>query len=422
MKTVLKNGNVFYQNKIQKLDVEIDGETISQIGHDLDGENIIDCTDLLVTPGFVDLHVHLREPGFEHKGTIKTETLSAKYGGYTHIVAMANTNPCMDDKETIEDFIQRVQKDSSIHTYTYSAITKDLKGQELVDFKENNAFDIVQGFSDDGKGVQSKEMMAKAMKEAKANKSIIVAHCEDEGELEKGACINLGCVSKENGLVGINNASEYNHALRDLQLSKEIGNRYHICHISTKETVLALAKARETNKLVSGEACPHHLILTDENIKDLNPNYKMNPPLSTPDVRDALVEALRNGKIDCISTDHAPHTKEEKEADLLHAPFGIIGLETAFPVLYTDLVKKGHLELKELLILLNKKPAQIMKLKENKLEVGADANIVVVNLENEYEITSDFFKSKATNSPYIGKKVYGRIEKTYYKGEAVYER
>ena len=164
MKTVLKNGNVFYQNKIQKLDVEIDGETISQIGHDLDGENIIDCTDLLVTPGFVDLHVHLREPGFEHKGTIKTETLSAKYGGYTHIVAMANTNPCMDDKETIEDFIQRVQKDSSIHTYTYSAITKDLKGQELVDFKENNAFDIVQGFSDDGKGVQSKEMMAKAEK------------------------------------------------------------------------------------------------------------------------------------------------------------------------------------------------------------------------------------------------------------------
>ena len=162
MKTVLKNGNVFYQNKIQKLDVEIDGETISQIGHDLDGENIIDCTDLLVTPGFVDLHVHLREPGFEHKGTIKTETLSAKYGGYTHIVAMANTNPCMDDKETIEDFIQRVQKDSSIHTYTYSAITKDLKGQELVDFKENNAFDIVQGFSDDGKGVQSKEMMEKA--------------------------------------------------------------------------------------------------------------------------------------------------------------------------------------------------------------------------------------------------------------------
>ena len=137
MKTVLKNGNVFYQNKIQKLDVEIDGETISQIGHDLDGENIIDCTDLLVTPGFVDLHVHLREPGFEHKGTIKTETLSAKYGGYTHIVAMANTNPCMDDKETIEDFIQRVQKDSSIHTYTYSAITKDLKGQELVDFNEN---------------------------------------------------------------------------------------------------------------------------------------------------------------------------------------------------------------------------------------------------------------------------------------------
>lgn len=164
---------------------------------------------------------------------------------------------------------------------------------------------------------------------------------------------------------------------------------------------------------ITVEVTPHQLTLCDMDIK--NSNYKMNPPLSTPDVRDALVEALRNGKIDCISTDHAPHTKEEKEADLLHAPFGIIGLETAFPVLYTDLVKKGHLELKELLILLNKKPAQIMKLKENKLEVGADANIVVVNLENEYEITPDFFKSKATNSPYIGKKVYGRIEKHIIK-------
>ena len=312
MKTVLKNGNVFYQNKIQKLDVEIDGETISQIGHDLDGENIIDCTDLLVTPGFVDLHVHLREPGFEHKGTIKTETLSAKYGGYTHIVAMANTNPCMDDKETIEDFIQRVQKDSSIHTYTYSAITKDLKGQELVDFKENNAFDIVQGFSDDGKGVQSKEMMAKAMKEAKAINSIIVAHCEDEGELEKGACINLGRVSKENGLVGINNASEYNHALRDLQLSKEIGNRYHICHISTKETVAGLREYRKQGLPVSGEACPHHLILTDENIKNLNPNYKMNPPLRSKEDLDALIEGLKDGTVTCISTDHAPHSDEEK--------------------------------------------------------------------------------------------------------------
>ena len=265
MKTVLKNGNVFYQNKIQKLDVEIDGETISQIGHDLDGENIIDCTDLLVTPGFVDLHVHLREPGFEHKGTIKTETLSAKYGGYTHIVAMANTNPCMDDKETIEDFIQRVQKDSSIHTYTYSAITKDLKGQELVDFKENNAFDIVQGFSDDGKGVQSDEMMELAMQLASNIDSIIVAHCEDESELHGGS-IHDGKYAKEHHLIGINSASEYQQVARDLGIVKIYKNRYHVCHISTKETVELLRQAKEDGLPVSGEVSPHHLILTEENI------------------------------------------------------------------------------------------------------------------------------------------------------------
>ena len=409
MKTVLKNGNVFYQNKIQKLDVEIDGETISQIGHDLDGENIIDCTDLLVTPGFVDLHVHLREPGFEHKGTIKTETLFAKYGGYTHIVAMANTNPCMDDKETIEDFIQRVQKDSSIHTYTYSAITKDLKGQELVDFKENNAFDIVQGFSDDGKGVQSKEMMAKAMKEAKAINSIIVAHCEDEGELEKGACINLGRVSKENGLVGINNASEYNHALRDLQLSKEIGNRYHICHISTKETVAGLREYRKQGLPVSGEACPHHLILTDENIKNLNPNYKMNPPLRSKEDLDALIEGLKDGTVTCISTDHAPHSDEEKLKPIDQAPFGIIGNQHAFSLVYTYLVKKNLLDLETVLKCMTVNPSQVIGL-DHDMAVGKKANIAIIDLNEEYTITRDNIYSKAKNTPFLDTKCFGLVK------------
>ena len=421
MKTVLKNGNVFYQNKIQKLDVEIDGETISQIGHDLDGENIIDCTDLLVTPGFVDLHVHLREPGFEHKGTIKTETLSAKYGGYTHIVAMANTNPCMDDKETIEDFIQRVQKDSSIHTYTYSAITKDLKGQELVDFKENNAFDIVQGFSDDGKGVQSKEMMAKAMKEAKAINSIIVAHCEDEGELEKGACINLGRVSKENGLVGINNASEYNHALRDLQLSKEIGNRYHICHISTKETVAGLREYRKQGLPVSGEACPHHLILTDENIKNLNPNYKMNPPLRSAADVEALVDGLADGTMEAISTDHAPHGEEEKKQSIAKAPFGIVGSETAYALSVTHLVKTGKLTPLQLVEKMSTNPCRILSVPGGTLSVGAPADITIADMDSEYVIDKNTFLSKGKNTPFDGAKVNGRVYYTIVGGNIVYQ-
>lgn len=409
MKTILKNGNVFYQGKIQQLDVEITDEKITNVGRDLNGKQIIDCTDLLVTPGFVDLHVHLREPGFEHKGTIKTETLSAKYGGYSYIVAMANTNPCMDDKETIADFVERVKKDSAIHTYTYSAITKDLKGKELTDFKENNSFDIVKGFSDDGKGVQSQEMMEKAMKMAKDNDSIIVAHCEDESELQPGACINLSKVSKENGLVGINNASEYNHAIRDLKLTEKIGNKYHICHISTKETVAALKEYREKGLRVSGEACPHHLILTDENIKNLNPNYKMNPPLRSKEDLDALIQGIKEGTITCISTDHAPHSEEEKQKPIDKAPFGIIGNQHAFSLIYTYLVKKGLLDLETVLKCMTVNPSQVIGF-DHDLEVGKLANIAIIDLNEEYTITKESIKSKAVNTPFLDTKCFGTIK------------
>ena len=409
MKTVLKNGNVYYHGKIQTLDVEITHQHISQVGTDLTGENVIDCSNLLVTPGFVDLHVHLREPGFEYKGTIQTETLSAKYGGYSYLVAMANTKPCMDDAQTIEDFQRRVKKDSAIHTYTYSAITKDLKGQELVNFKTNSCFDIVKGFSDDGKGVQNKDMMARAMKEAKENNSIIVAHCEDESELQPGACINLSQMSKDHGLVGINNASEYNHVVRDLQLSEEIGNRYHICHISTKETVAALKEYRAKGLPVSGEACPHHLILTDENIKNLNPNYKMNPPLRSIDDLNALIEGIKDGTVTCISTDHAPHSQEEKQKPIDQAPFGIIGNQHAFSLVYTYLVKKGLLDLETVLQCMTTNPSQVIGL-DHDLEVGKLANIAIIDLNEEYTITKENIKSKAVNTPFLDTKCFGLVK------------
>lgn len=409
MKTILKNGNVFYHNKIQQLDVEITDEKITKVGNDLTGENMIDCTGLLVTPGFVDLHVHLREPGFEHKGTIKTETLSAKYGGYCYLVAMANTNPCMDDKETISDFIERVNKDSAIHTFTYSAITKDLKGQKLVNFKENNSFAIVKGFSDDGKGVQKKAMMEMAMKQAKENNSIIVAHCEDESELQSGACINLSKLSKDNGLVGINNASEYNHAIRDLKLTEKIGNKYHICHISTKETVAALKEYKAKGLQVSGEACPHHLILTDENIKNLNPNYKMNPPLRSKEDLDALIQGIKEGTITCISTDHAPHSVEEKQKPIDKAPFGIIGNQHAFSLIYTYLVKKGLLDLETVLKCMTINPSQVIGF-DHDLEVGKLANIAIIDLNEEYTITQESIKSKAINTPFLDTKCFGAVK------------
>lgn len=409
-KVLFKNGDVFYHGKIQKLDVLIENDKIIDIKQNIDqADEIIDITGKLLTPGFVDIHVHLREPGFEHKETIATGTNSAKYGGYTHLVAMANTIPCMDDVETIRDFKRRVEKDAKVHTYTYSAITKELKGQELVDFDANSKETIVIGFSDDGKGVQSKDMMEAAMKAAKANDSIIVAHCEDEGELKPGACINEGNYAKDHDLVGINNASEYNHAVRDLKLADEIGNRYHICHISTKETVAGLREYRKQGLPVSGEACPHHLILTDENIKNLNPNYKMNPPLRSKEDLDALIEGLKDGTVTCISTDHAPHSDEEKLKPIDQAPFGIIGNQHAFSLVYTYLVKKNLLDLETVLKCMTVNPSQVIGL-DHDMAVGKKANIAIIDLNEEYTITRDNIYSKAKNTPFLDTKCFGLVK------------
>ncbi len=414
----LKNGLCFIDGEFKRKNIIIDGEKIVEISAAEKG-NIIDVSDCLLCGSFIDLHTHAREPGYTNKGTIKTESEAAAHGGYTTCFLMPNVKPVPCNRENLELINNIIARDSKIDLHQIASITYDQsgKGNKLSDMEKIK--DLCVGFSDDGNGVVSSKTMYEAMKIASKLDMPIISHSEDK-DLVCGGVVTTGEYGKLHHLPMIDPLSEALEGERNCLLAYKTGCRLHICHVSSLDTVRIVNYYKNLGANITVEVTPHQLTLCDMDIK--NSNYKMNPPLSTPDVRDALVEALRNGKIDCISTDHAPHTKEEKEADLLHAPFGIIGLETAFPVLYTDLVKKGHLELKELLILLNKKPAQIMKLKENKLEVGADANIVVVNLENEYEITSDFFKSKATNSPYIGKKVYGRIEKTYYKGEAVYER
>lgn len=414
----LKNGLCFIDGEFKRKNIIIDGEKIVEISAAEKG-NIIDVSDCLLCGSFIDLHTHAREPGYTNKGTIKTESEAAAHGGYTTCFLMPNVKPVPCNRENLELINNIIARDSKIDLHQIASITYDQsgKGNKLSDMEKIK--DLCVGFSDDGNGVVSSKTMYEAMKIASKLDMPIISHSEDK-DLVCGGVVTTGEYGKLHHLPMIDPLSEALEGERNCLLAYKTGCRLHICHVSSLDTVRIVNYYKNLGANITVEVTPHQLTLCDMDIK--NSNYKMNPPLSTPDVRDALVEALRNVKIDCISTDHAPHTKEEKEADLLHAPFGIIGLETAFPVLYTDLVKKGHLELKELLILLNKKPAQIMKLKENKLEVGADANIVVVNLENEYEITSDFFKSKATNSPYIGKKVYGRIEKTYYKGEAVYER
>lgn len=408
MEYILKGGNVFYQDKLQKLDVKIKDTKIVEVATNLEGSDIIDVSNKLVMPGLVDLHVHLREPGFEHKGTIKTETLSAMYGGYTHLVAMANTKPCMDDQETIDFFKQKVKEDASVKTYTYSAITKDLAGKELVDIDSLVNDDIVLGFSDDGKGLQDASLMEQAMEKTAKYNSIIVAHEEDESQLQPGACVNLSTYSDEMNLVGINNASEYNHAIRDLKLATKTGSRHHICHISTKETVAGLREERKHNNKVSGEVCPHHLILTDENIKTLNPNYKMNPPLRSKEDLDALIEGLNDGTVTCISTDHAPHSEEEKKLPIDKSPFGIIGNQHAFSLVYTYLVKKNLISLETAIRCMTTNPSKVIGI-DHEIEVGKCADICVFDLEKEYTITKDNVKSKACNTPFIDTKVNGEL-------------
>lgn len=410
-KIILKNGDVFYQDKIQHLDVVLQGDKILKIEPNTQEQGtIIDIQGQLVTLGFVDMHVHLREPGFEYKETIKSGTRSAMYGGYTHLVAMANTIPCMDEVSVIEDFFSRVKKDSFIHTYTYSAITKGLAGKELVDFKANHQSGVI-GFSDDGRGVQASNMMAQAMQEAKKLDSIIVAHCEDEQELQPGACIHQGNYASNHNLVGINSASEYNHAKRDLEMVKQYQNRYHICHISTKETVAALRQSKKELKQVSGEVCPHHIILTDENIKDCHPNYKMNPPLRSKEDLLAIIEGLNDGTLQVIATDHAPHSKEEKNKPIDKAPFGIIGNQHAFSLLNTYIIKKGKVSLETILQCMAHNPARILGL-DHTLEVGSKANLCVLDLESDYVITEENIQSASCNTPFLGVKCQGYV--TYH--------
>lgn len=417
-KVLFKNGQVFYHDQIQALDVLVEGDLIKAIEPSIEDQeaSVIDLNGKLLSPGFIDIHTHLREPGFEYKETVLTGTKSALYGGYSTIVAMANTKPCMDDIETIERLENIIKKDACVHTYTYSAITTNLAGKELVDMEANKVNNIVVGFSDDGKGVQSNEMMEKAMKKVKEIDSIIVAHCEDESELKPGGCIHEGIYAKEHQLVGINNESEYKQVARDLDLVRQIHNRYHVCHVSTHQTVDLIRKAKQEGLSVSGEASPHHLVLTDENIKNCDPNYKMNPPLRSKEDREALIKGLNDGTLQVIATDHAPHSEEEKNQTIVKAPFGIIGLQHCFPLVYTYVVKTGETTLETVLKALTSGPAKVLHFTDC-FEVGQKANLCVFDLNEKFVIKKEDLVSKASNTPFIGYPCYGKIKYNMIDGK-----
>lgn len=380
------------------------------------GTRVIDTRGCLVTKGFTDLHVHLREPGFASKETIHTGSMAAAHGGFTTVCAMPNLNPVPDCPENLEKELQIIRRDAVIDVLPYASITKGRKGREIVDFAALQGRCVA--FSDDGSGVQDGSVMLNAMKEAAKLGCIIAAHCEDESLLN-GGYIHDGKYCLEHGHRGISSESEWKQIERDLGLCEQTGCRYHVCHISTEKSVELIRAAKARGVKVSCETAPHYLLLCEDDLQE-DGRFKMNPPLRTADDRAALIEGLRDGTIDAIATDHAPHTAEEKSKGLKGSAMGITGLETAFPVLYTGLVRSGKITLKRLLEAMSTAPRRIFRL-DNPLRENDPADLTVIDLNSKYTIDSRNFLSMGHSTPFEGMEVYGKVLMTIRKGKVVWE-
>lgn len=421
MNLLVKNGKMIDRhNDLIETDLWIEGRNIKAIGVDLATnlttfDKIIDVKGSLITPGLVDVHVHFREPGFTHKETIETGSQAAARGGYTTVCAMPNLNPVPDTVAHFEEVEAIIQKDAVVKVLQYAPITEELKSETLVDMagmKAAGAF----AFTNDGVGVQTAGTMYLAMTEAAKVGLPIVAHTEDESLLF-GGCMHRGKISEKLGLPGIMSATESSQIARDLILAEETGVHYHVCHLSTKESVRIIREAKQAGVHVTCEVCPHHLIMSEEDITHDHGNFKMNPPLRSTADREALINGLLDGTIDCIATDHAPHSHQEKNQSMVDSPFGIVGSETAFALMYTEFVEKGIFTLEKVIEWMTIKPAEIFNLQTGKIRVGGLADIAVFNLTESYQIDSQDFQSKSSNTPFIGKAVKGQTILTLVNGQ-----
>lgn len=395
------------------------GETLVLDGNQGTNE-WIDAKGALVTPGLIDVHVHLREPGFSDKETIKSGTMAAARGGFTTICAMPNVNPVPDTVEKMIAIQEKIKKDAVIKVLQYAPITKGLKSDYLTDQQallDAGAF----AFTNDGVGVQTAGTMYKAMVESKKNGTTIVAHTEDDSLLFSGV-MHEGTRNKQLGLPGILSITEASQIARDVLISEATGAHYHVCHVSTKESVRVIRDAKRAGINVTAEVTPHHLLLSEEDIPADSSIYKMNPPLRGKKDQEALILGLLDGTIDMIATDHAPHTKAEKSNGMVGSPFGITGSETAFSLLYTYLVEPGIVTLAQLISWLTVKPASVFRLNTGILEEGYPADIALFDLKTEKEILEKEFLSKATNTPFIGWTVKGTTVLTIVDGKVVYKR
>lgn len=403
-------------------DILIENGMIQEIGKQLNqaADHKIDAAGCYVMPGFIDMHVHLREPGFEYKETIATGTRAAAAGGYTTVCPMPNTKPVIDSAEWIHYLKEKEQKEAAVHLVPVGAVTKGQEGKELADLAGMAAAGAL-AVSEDGKSVMDICLYREAMKAAAKAGLLVMAHCEDKSLAGNGV-MNAGAKAEELKLSGISNSVEDVITARDILLAKETGVRLHLCHCSTAASVEMVKLAKEKGISVTAEVCPHHFVLSDEEIPGDIGNYKMNPPLRSLADVEALKEGLKNGIMDVISTDHAPHSAEEKERSMKLAPFGIVGSETAFSLSWTHLVKTGFLTPMQLVEKMSWRPAQILGLDKGNLAPGKSADLVIADPEAEVVIDAAAFYSKGKNTPFHGCKVFGRVVYTFVDGTAVYEK
>ncbi|MUT66165.1 dihydroorotase [Paenibacillus sp. NEAU-GSW1] len=419
------NGSVWDEASggLRKVNVRLEDGKIAEIAAgeqtpETGSAEVINAAGKLLSAGFIDMHVHLRDPGFEYKEDIATGTRSAAKGGFTTIACMPNTRPAVDTPETVKYILDKNENEGVVRVLPYAAITKNQLGRELTDFaalKEAGAI----GFTDDGVGVQSAQMMKDAMTLAQSMDMPIIAHCEDN-TLVEGLFVSEGEFARKNGLKGIPNESEAIHVGRDALLAEATGVHYHVCHVSTEQSVRLIRLAKSIGVKITAEVCPHHLVLSDEDIPGMDANWKMNPPLRTPRDVQSVIEALEDGTIDMVVTDHAPHSAEEKARGMQLAPFGIVGFETAFPLLYTKFVLTGKWTLGFLLKRMTADPARVFRLPTGRLEEGAPADLTIIDLDCERAVDPSTFASRSNNTPFGGWKLQGWPVATIVNGKVVY--